>query len=67
MVGAKFIYWTDDPQKALNAIRKQHEDVFRNHTSFYMHYPILQRWKLKTKEQHFQAARVAKGKKFVCK
>ena len=50
-----------------NAIVRMHESVFREYKTFYMLYPIQRRWKLKTKQQHFQASRQKKGNRFVCK
>lgn len=50
-----------------NWIRKQHSDVFRGYHTFYMFYPIVKRWLLKTKQQHLKSARMKKGNRFTCK
>jgi len=58
--------WHSDPNDMIPHIENQHREAWSKN-KFYLHYPVLQRWKLKTKDQHLKSIRYAKGKNFVCK
>lgn len=58
--------WGRSKEELLPKIESQHQKVWSDN-KFYLHYPVLQRWKLKTKEQHFKSIRCEKNDNFVCK